>query len=841
MKNIDDVLNHESPSHLFPFFWQKGQSDEVIKEYINKMYEQGIRNFCVESRPHPEFLEDGWWNTMNVIVSEAEAHDMHVWILDDDKFPTGHANGKVPDELKRRYLTYHCFDLESNGKEVEIDISKPAGMRALMSDPRHQQDHALACVAVKKDTSGPHRIFTGTELDLTEKSYDGTLTVDLPVGNWSIFVLYITLCSDGRNVEDYLDPMRPEAVDILLREVYQKHYEHYADRFGSTICGFFSDEPSFGNSSSRKEMIGKSDMPLPWNEEVERQWIQNGLDIADLIYLFGGEGKHASMCRYQYMDIITRLYQKNFTGRIGEWCRAHHVDYIGHVIEDDNVHARLGVGPGHYFRAVDGQDMAGIDIIGGQVVPGMDYHHDSFSTGGSDGEFYHYALVRMGASAAKLDSKKQGRLMCEAFGAYGWAEGLKTMKWITDHMISHGVNWIVPHAFDPADFPDWDCPPHFYAHGMNPQYPYFHEWSGYADRLCQIFSHGVKQAQVGVLYHAFAEWSGNTMMFQEPCKVLQQHQIDTDIISEDYLMKAVINENAYQINHCSYRSLVIPGCDELPEQFIECINRIAEAVPVYAVQNAPVELHAEIVSLEDLPALLSDQTEIHVSSYLPHLVAYQYRCQDGTAWMFTNESISEALDSDITILGNQPMMIYDAFANTTYHLQADYSDQTAFHLHLAPYESMVIVSGDSKQMQPQRGDLSQEIMDGFAISMHSYDSSLSLAVKETSTGELNGLYPHFSGKITYSFSFSLDDTQAMLFIPEAYETVQLILNGSDCGTRIVPEYLFDLSTNAVKGINHAELIVVNNLGRSQRDAFSMYLPMEKLGIVSSVQIYKKKE
>jgi hypothetical protein len=471
----------------------------------------------------------------------------------------------------------------------------------------------------------------------------------------------------------------------------------------------------------------------------------------------------------------------------------------------------------------------------------IQFLHDSFSTGGSDGEFYHYALVRMGASAAKLDSKKQGRLMCEAFGAYGWAEGLKTMKWITDHMISHGVNWIVPHAFDPADFPDWDCPPHFYAHGMNPQYPYFHEWSGYADRLCQIFSHGVKQAQVGVLYHAFAEWSGNTMMFQEPCKVLQQHQIDTDIISEDYLMKAVINENAYQINHCSYRSLVIPGCDELPEQFIECINRIAEAVPVYAVQNAPVELHAEIVSLEDLPALLSDQTEIHVSSYLPHLVAYQYRCQDGTAWMFTNESISEALDSDITILGNQPMMIYDAFANTTYHLQADYSDQTAFHLHLAPYESMVIVSGDSKQMQPQRGDLSQEIMDGFAISMQSYDSPLPLAVKETSTGELNGLYPHFSGKITYSFSFSLDDTQAMLFIPEAYETVQLILNGSDCGTRIVPEYLFDLSTNAVKGINHAELIVVNNLGRSQRDAFSMYLPMEKLGIVSSVQIYKKKD
>ena len=80
--------------------------------------------------------------------------------------------------------------------------------------------------------------------------------------------------------------------------------------------------------------------------------------------------------------------------------------------------------------------------------------------------------------------------MCEAFGAYGWVEGLKMMKWITDHMISHGVNLIVPHAFDPKEFPDWDCPPHFYAHGNNPQYPYFHYFANYANRLCNLMSDG---------------------------------------------------------------------------------------------------------------------------------------------------------------------------------------------------------------------------------------------------------------------------------------------------------------------------------------------------------------
>ena len=45
--------------------------------------------------------------------------------------------------------------------------------------------------------------------------------------------------------------------------------------------------------------------------------------------------------------------------------------------------------------------------------------------------------------------------MCEAFGAYGWNEGLKTMKWIADHLLVRGVNYIVPHAFDPKAFPDF--------------------------------------------------------------------------------------------------------------------------------------------------------------------------------------------------------------------------------------------------------------------------------------------------------------------------------------------------------------------------------------------------
>lgn len=840
MKKLQQILNNEAPSHLYPFFWQKGQSNEIIAEYIDRMYEEGIRNFCVESRPHPEFLEDGWWKTMDLILEKAMEKGMHLWILDDDKFPTGHANGKVPEELRRRYLSYHCFDVHSDGSEIQMNLSCICGIRKMMQDKRHQKDKAVAVIAVQKNIKEMNQIISGTETDLTDSLSDGLLTCTLAKGPWSIFAIYETSCSDGRGVEEYLDPMRKEATEVLLSEVYEKHYAHYAEHFGKTILGFFSDEPSFGNASGRQEVIGKSEMPLPWNEEVYRQFRERGFETKDLIYLFRGDEKHDSDVRYNYMDIITSLYQKNFTDTLGEWCRSHGVIYVGHVIEDDNVHARLGAGPGHYFRAVDGQDMAGVDIIGGQVVPGMGYHHDSFSTGGSDGEFYHYALVRMGASAAKLDPKKQGRLMCEAFGAYGWAEGLKEMKWITDHMISHGVNWIVPHAFDPSDFPDWDCPPHFYARGMNPQYKYFHIWSAYADRLCNLFSDGVKDASVGVLYHASAEWSGNTMMFQKPCRILQEHQIDTDIIPEDYLRTAVREADGFSINGCTYHALVIPGCERLPEDLVQVINEIAEYTRVYAAERVPEGVNAVCVSLEELPGLLKDLTKIHVNEPAPYLVSCHYEQPDGNVWMFTNESIEEKIVRDVTLDTDEPLCIYDAMNNQLYRPEVRTDGRTHFRLELAPYESLVLVSGAGERKKAEAKETIMQIQDGFTISMKSYKEEHETVCPQHSTGNLSHEYSDFSGTIRYSFDLNLDQPDVILRIAEAYETVHVTVNGKDCGTAIAPPYVFDLENAAAVGENKVEIEVTGTLNRSIRDLFSMFVPIEPLGMVSPVEICTKK-
>lgn len=841
MKVINE--NIENKSYLYPFFWQKGQTNEKLKEYIDKMLEQGIHNMCIESRPHPEFLEDGWWKTMDFLIDEAKKNDMKIWILDDAKFPTGYANGKVPKELKKTYIDYHRFDIVGPNSHAEINLNCFCDMRVAMKDKRHLEDTFFKAILVENDVSEKDAFVEESVIDVSHLYKENRLYLDLKNKHYSLFVIYKTICGE-ETTQEYLDPMRKEATQILINEVYEKHYQHYKDDFGKTIVGFFSDEPRFGNMKGTTASIGREVMPLPWNDEVY-QLLKDTSNFKDdyLPYLFVGKSQKANQLRFEYMNIVTRLYSQNFSQYIGNWCKERSVDYIGHTIEDNNVHARLGYGAGHFFRGLAGQTIAGIDIIGGQIVPGMDYHHDAFSTGGSDGEFYHHALVKLGASAAKLDSQKQGRLMCEAFGAYGWIEGLKMMQYITNHMLSHGVNMIVPHAFDPADFPDWDCPPHFYAHGNNPQYPYFHKWSHYADRLCHLMSEGYHFAKVGVLYHGFAEWSGDYMLIQKVLKELDYHQIGHDIISEDYLIDAAIKDNQYIINNYSYEVLVVPYAQRLPQELINKLKLLSKHVKIIFINDYPENINTgEVISLSSLTKYLTDYRDVITSSNVNHLTSYCYVKEGEHVYMFNNESVNETIQAQVTIREKDDYMIYDAYENKSYQLNYDKDERgLTFDLCLEPYQSLVLVKGQSNNKRVYKGTPVEEVNE-VCISLKEYNqdnyeqSSLTLLDEY-----LGDKYPRFSGSIKYELDINCKQKDLILSLEEAYEIIEVIVNNQCVQTYIASPYDFDISNHVKIGTNHIEIIATNNLSRNQRDEFSKHIPLEPLGINGRIKIYIKEE
>ena len=95
------------------------------------------------------------------------------------------------------------------------------------------------------------------------------------------------------------------------------------------------------------------------------------------------------------------------------------------------------------------------------------------------------------------------------------------------------MNRFVPHTFGPKEFPDLDCPPHFYAHGHNPQYRHFGALMAYMDRMSGLLSDGRNIAPASILYNATAEWTGEYLELQQLAAPLYDRQVDYDFIPED--------------------------------------------------------------------------------------------------------------------------------------------------------------------------------------------------------------------------------------------------------------------------------------------------------------------
>jgi len=77
-ERLYDVLHGKEENYLLPFYWQHGDHTLLIPEQIQRIYDSGCRAFCVEARPHPDFVGEGWWRDMDIILSEAKKRNMKV-------------------------------------------------------------------------------------------------------------------------------------------------------------------------------------------------------------------------------------------------------------------------------------------------------------------------------------------------------------------------------------------------------------------------------------------------------------------------------------------------------------------------------------------------------------------------------------------------------------------------------------------------------------------------------------------------------------------------------------------------------------------------------------------
>jgi len=843
---LRDNLNGKQHDYMAPFFWMHGEDDALIVNEVQRVYDSGIRSVCLESRVHNDFAKEGWWSDVRLIMEECRKRDMKVWILDDKYFPSGHAAGAFSKEENRHLRPMGIT-------ERHIDVPGPVTDGCAMADCWIGKEDKIIAVTACRHVPNSQRY---TEiLDITDGLQDGMVYFSLPEGMWRIVFLIRTNSGLNDSSKFYCDMLSAESVNVFVQEVYEEHYKHLKEYFGNTFLGFFSDEPSFKNNSRYRftTEMGKYFSHYPWHDKLPGLLGEAlGSDAKKMLagLWFDIDGVTEKV-RYAYMDIITRQYRDNYCNQLADWCHAHGVEYIGHIIEDNNSHAKTGSGPGHYFRSLEGQDMSGIDVVLHQIMPGLIECANAGSVcyDHMENDFFHYYLAKLGSSMAHIDPKKKGRAMCEIFGAFGWAEGTRFMKYLADHMLVRGINYYVPHAFSPK-LNDPDCPPNFYDSGENPLYKYFRNIMDYMNRVCYLQNDGIHVPCAAVLYDGEAHWVNKERVPLESCaKEMYDNLLDYDILPSDVLDQ--IDENGC-LNGETYPCLIVPYYEGMPECVIEGIGRVSLRVivvtkPGMTVKEAGLKEKCEIVEVSELAAYVREHIGADVTSdYKGIFLRYYHYVRKGVqSYLFSSEDIHNTIRAKVSLsaFDGGEYILYDAMDNKAFR---GYSETSEIELELPPYHTVFVLFGDisAEGIQAMENAVIEEtvITPVFKISCAEEAETEYREYKTTDklfniTGR-NGM-PHFSGNIRYEGTFDMeDDGRYLLDLGQVGEAAEVFVNGTCVGRKVIPPYAFDISDALRKGSNSLTVIVSNHNGYKKRDGFSQFMLFEPSGLLGPVSLKK---
>lgn len=845
-----------------------GDSEQAIQEKFQAFFEQNIYSAVLQYAASAEKkqqnggiypFDEEYFDILKKMSRVCQKLGMTYWVQDAAPFPTGAANGafRQPEyfEKGKLYIKECHTNVRGPVKDAVLLLENFAGLltgglQNILTELKRQGPELsnrpvlLGVVALPMEDpgKGQFRFDTARAMDLIGCAdfSQGTLKFDLPEGIWRIFFLYETHNGNGRKF--YMNLLDEESVAIQIREVHQLHYEKMKEELGVTWEGFFYDEPEIGNVDGYDfdclpgYQEGQPSIILPWCKELPEQMkARLGREWMKLLPgLWYDCGQESRVVRYHYMDLVTRLVRENYNGQVQSWCRERGIRYIGHGLEDENSHARLGCGPGHFFRMQRHQDMAGIDLIGGQLRPGMDMAGIGwYGCADGDGEFYHYGLAKLASSEAHINPDKNGNSFCEVNAVYQELSNGRYYKFLLDHLFIRGINHLVPVLTDALTRQEGA------------------RLFSYGERMCHMLADSRPVIPIAVLYHGESEWSGDCMLFQRAGAMLARNQIDYDVIPADALTerdyyKTGIADGKLKINGNEYQALVIPWSQYLPKGVLHTalelyraggrvyfIDRLPEG---YCEETGAIDWRGNELPVVPLPALAGMLREegifdIICGGFCPWLRYSHWQKDDRDYYMFLNEDDRNGLETTVTFQKSGSLFRIDVGKQWVQELGSIQAD-TRTVLSLGSLESAVYVVEQEKENENVEGsgkeawirvpewnpkapslpwnmgpDDDRNSNDGWKVEYEGEEAGpKEMTLKILSDlGTMDG-FQRYIGPLTYKTRIRFtNELPHLLDLGEVGDSAQVTLNGIDVGYEIAAPYRFDVSRAVKEGEN--ELIV----------------------------------
>lgn len=847
------VINEKfEKSNFLPFLWIYGnETTEDILDAVDAIHKSGARSLCVESKRHPYFGQKPFFDDLRAVIERAKEYDMGVWLLDDYCCPTGHAGGmlKKLTHLRKEHILETHTDIIGDNRDIRMIIRK------------NKEEDELLCACAFKRIDGASQELTGKPIDLTDGVHGRYLYCNLPAGDWRIFFIFRSM----EYADDYVDFLRKESCELQIKYVHEPIYKEFKEDFGKNFLGFFIDEPMTDNPKYKIthrnqhpyfNTVGMEYVCLPFTDKVI-DVLKNKVKDFTLPYLtclWHDHDEIAPYIRHAYMEYYSDCYRDNYVKLCSDWAHEHGIEYIGHIVEDYGVHARLGSGVGHFFKAMEYQDMSGIDIVLNQVIPGFGHYAQAGTQTLVDTDFFHYVLGQLGASAAHIDPKKRGRAMCEMFGAYGWNLDVTYQKWLMDYLMVRGINRFVAHSFT-ARRNDIHFPPHFYDHGQNPQFDGFCSMMAYSQRVLTRLENGVHVAPVAMLYDGESEWMNgeNYMPMQTVARPLVDNFYNYDILPMDTIIDSCYAKDGKLVcNEESYACLIIPKAVYLPKQLIDKLATLAkDGVKIIYVERRTKGCNfGEVVALGEITEYLDKMNvrDVKVKSSTDLLRYYHVKDGNKDKYFFTNEDVVNTANVKIEIPYKGKIEIYDAMKeNVTVQ-----ESKGKLSFKIEPYGSLYIETQAEGELTAEYEEDVLEIAPTFDISLAPCENLTEFKFYKQ-TDKLFDIahydeQPDFSGSVGYNTKLTINELgdKVILDLGRVGGVAELTLNGKTYPTVVCQPFTVDVTDSVKKGENDLFIKVsgapvAKYVEHADPRWRSSYIPCRPIGLLGEMKLIIKKQ
>ncbi len=243
----------------------------------------------------------------------------------------------------------------------------------------------------------------------------------------------------------YVDTLDGDVIADFIREIYEPYYQKY----GTSLAGFFTDEPQISRDG------------IPWSfilpDEYEAAY--GDALCPRLNELFEATGDYQTT-RMRFWKLVTELFSKNFMKQIYDYCTSRGLGFTGHMVLEETFHAQL---------TSNGACMPHYEYF---TIPGMDWLCRPI---------YDCLTMAQLCSAAAQTGKKQ--ILSETFALCGHNVGHDELKRNYEWMMVRGVNLLCQHleGYSLRGIRKRDYPPAMYC-----QQPWWADYKQFNDAMSRI-------------------------------------------------------------------------------------------------------------------------------------------------------------------------------------------------------------------------------------------------------------------------------------------------------------------------------------------------------------------